>query len=545
MNMTVGRKLAAAFGVVIAISLIGSTISIINFMHLNQANGWNVHSYQVLRTSDEMLASMVNMETGVRGFVASGEEKFLEPYNAGKARFQTRFDEVKSLTSDNAMQQTRLATLLDMHEKIRNVDENLIALRRDVNSGKQPASALIDYFKQGNDKQAMDRYRSVATEFNRAEETLLDQRSDAVAALSTSTKLTLSISGTVTVLLAVILGTLITRGIIRALGGEPVQAAEVASQIAKGNLAAKVSLHGAAPASLMSSLEMMRQQLASVVADIQTSAESIQVSASEIADGNQNLSQRTEEQAASLEETAASMEQLTATVRQNTESALHANTLAGSACDVATKGGQVVDGVIQTMQSISDSSAKVAEIISVIEGIAFQTNILALNAAVEAARAGDHGRGFAVVAGEVRTLAQRSASAAKEIKSLITDSVSRVAIGAEQVQRAGTTMGDIVKAVRQVTDIMGEIAAASAEQGKGIEQVNVAVTQMDEVTQQNAALVEQASAAAQAMAEQANTLRDAVAVFKVGQAEHASNTAVGSSRREGNPHMLTARRALA
>jgi methyl-accepting chemotaxis protein len=259
----------------------------------------------------------------------------------------------------------------------------------------------------------------------------------------------------------------------------------------------------------------MRRQLSGVVARIKTSAESISVAAGEIAQGNVDLSQRTEEQAASLEETAASMEELTSTVRLNTENALQASSLAASASDTAAEGGEVVDRVVSTMRDISDSSSKVAEIISVIEGIAFQTNILALNAAVEAARAGEQGRGFAVVAGEVRTLAQRSATAAREIKELIGSSVEHVNAGSSLVLDAGKTMDELVRSVKRVTDIMGEIASASNEQSTGIEQVNVAVGQMDEVTQQNAALVEQASAAAQAMAEQANSLRRAVAVFKV------------------------------
>jgi methyl-accepting chemotaxis protein len=262
----------------------------------------------------------------------------------------------------------------------------------------------------------------------------------------------------------------------------------------------------------------MRQQLSGIVSEIQLSAEAITTSAGEIAQGNLDLSQRTEEQAASLQETAASMEQLTATVRQNTENARQANALAGNACDVAMRGGEVVNQVVDSMRAISSSSGKVAEIITVIEGIAFQTNILALNAAVEAARAGEQGRGFAVVAGEVRTLAQRSASAAKEIKDLITSSVESVAKGSDQVERAGATMSDIVQSVRRVTDIMGEIASASDEQGTGIEQVNVAVGQMDSVTQQNAALVEQASAAAQAMAQQAGALREVVGVFRIASA---------------------------
>ncbi len=271
-------------------------------------------------------------------------------------------------------------------------------------------------------------------------------------------------------------------------------------------------------------------QLGAIVARIQQSAHSINVSAGEITTGNSDLSHRTEIQAANLEETAASMEELTSTVRQNAESARQANQLAIGAASVATRGGQVVDDVIITMGHIEQASRRIADIISVIDGISFQTNILALNAAVEAARAGEQGRGFAVVAAEVRTLAQRSAGAAKEIKGLIDDSVSKVTEGSQLVQQAGTTMDEIVSSVQRVTSIIGEISAASQEQTVGIEQVNQTVIQMDETTQQNAALVEEAMAAARAMEDQALVLNQAVAVFRLQQtpvrAPHADSASL-------------------
>ncbi|SFU25909.1 methyl-accepting chemotaxis protein [Paraburkholderia aspalathi] len=256
-------------------------------------------------------------------------------------------------------------------------------------------------------------------------------------------------------------------------------------------------------------------RVAEVIGEVRRSAGSVSVASQQIAQGNTDLSQRTEEQATSLEETASSMEELTSTVRHNTDNARQATTLANTASENARRGGEVVGRVVETMQGISGGSAKMSEIISVIEGIAFQTNILALNAAVEAARAGEQGRGFAVVAGEVRTLAQRSATAAKEIKDLINESVSRVNAGSKLVEEAGSTINEIVQSVQRVTDIVGEISSASEEQSSGIEQVNQAVSQMDQVTQQNAALVEEAAAAAQSMAQQAQGLRDAVAIFRI------------------------------
>ena len=257
------------------------------------------------------------------------------------------------------------------------------------------------------------------------------------------------------------------------------------------------------------------EKLHSLCLDIRNISQSIDAGIEEIARGNADLSRRTEEQASSLEETASSMEEFTSTVKQNAESSWQANQLAASASEIAIKGGKAVSDVVETMASISTSSGKISDIISVIDSIAFQTNILALNAAVEAARAGEQGKGFAVVAGEVRNLAQRSAAAAKEIKDLINDSVSRIHVGSKQVDQAGTTMKEVVLAVKRVTDIISEIAAASNEQSSGIEQVNQAITQMDEVTQQNAALVEEAAAAAEAMREQAEMLMKAVSTFKL------------------------------
>ncbi len=255
--------------------------------------------------------------------------------------------------------------------------------------------------------------------------------------------------------------------------------------------------------------------LKDLVVQIKTATDTINAASKEIASGNADLSQRTEEQASSLEETASSMEELTATVKQNAENAKQANQLAASASDIALKGGAVVGQVVETMSSISESSKKIVDIISVIDGIAFQTNILALNAAVEAARAGEQGRGFAVVASEVRNLAQRSAAAAKEIKTLISDSVDKVAVGTDLVDKAGKTMDEVVNSVKRVTDIMGEISAASSEQSAGIEQVNQAVTQMDDMTQQNAALVEQAAAAAESMEQQAQELASLIDTFRL------------------------------
>ena len=304
----------------------------------------------------------------------------------------------------------------------------------------------------------------------------------------------------------------VTRSITAPLKG----AVHVARRVADGDLSTRVTVESNdETGQLLAALRDMNESLVRIVGEVRAGTDTITDASSEIARGNMDLSARTEEQASSLQMTASSMEELTSTVKHNADSAAQANKLAATASEVAVRGGTVVSQVVETMGSINESAKKIVDIIGVIDGIAFQTNILALNAAVEAARAGEQGRGFAVVASEVRNLAQRSAAAAKEIKALISDSVEKVGVGARLVDQAGTTMDEVVTSVRHVTDIISEIAAASNEQTAGIEQVNQAITQMDNVTQQNAALVEQAAAAASAMQEQAGNLSAVVSVFKL------------------------------
>ncbi|MCH9638573.1 MAG: MCP four helix bundle domain-containing protein [Betaproteobacteria bacterium] len=321
-----------------------------------------------------------------------------------------------------------------------------------------------------------------------------------------------SVAITLGVLMAIVCGFLLVRAIVNPLN----EAVAVANAVASGDLTSRIDANSTnETGKLLHALKQMNDNLVDLVGKVRIGTDSITTASGEIAHGNSDLSQRTEEQASSLEETASSMEELTSTVKQNADNARQANQLAAGASEVAVKGGTVVGQVVETMSSINESSKKIVDIISVIDGIAFQTNILALNAAVEAARAGEQGRGFAVVATEVRTLAQRSAAAAKEIKELISDSVNKVEDGTRLVDEAGSTMDEIVSSVKRVTDIMAEISAASQEQSSGIEQVNQAITQMDDVTQQNAALVEEATAAAESMQDQAQTLTQAVTVFKL------------------------------
>jgi methyl-accepting chemotaxis protein len=312
------------------------------------------------------------------------------------------------------------------------------------------------------------------------------------------------------------LSMLITRSILRQLGGEPGDAAHITNQIAEGDLTVDIVLKPNDTSSLLHSIQSMRNNFSNIVGQVRSGSQGVATASAEIAQGNHDLSARTEQQASALEETAASMEELGSTVKQNADNARQANQLAQSASTVAVKGGEVVGQVVETMKGINEASRKISDIISVIDGIAFQTNILALNAAVEAARAGEQGRGFAVVASEVRALAGRSAEAAKEIKTLIGASVDRVEHGTALVDQAGLTMNEVVTAIKRVTDIMGEISAASNEQSSGVAQVGEAVGQMDQTTQQNAALVEQMAAAASGLKSQAQDLVQVVAVFKLG-----------------------------
>ncbi|HEY0817430.1 MAG TPA: methyl-accepting chemotaxis protein, partial [Rhizobacter sp.] len=326
----------------------------------------------------------------------------------------------------------------------------------------------------------------------------------------------------------VVLGVLITRGITRSLGGEPADVATVANAVATGDLTTRIDTSRAAPGSVVAAMDHMQQSLRKVVNQVRSSSDSIATGSSQIATGNADLSQRTEEQASNLQQTAASMEQLTATVKTNADTARQATQLAATATHAAGQGGAVVGQVVQTMEGITASSKKIADIIGVIDGIAFQTNILALNAAVEAARAGEQGRGFAVVASEVRTLAQRSAGAAKEIKGLITESVEKVEAGSQQVGEAGRAMDEIVLQVKRVSDLIGEIGSATHEQTQGISQIGDAVSQLDQVTQQNAALVEESAAAADSLNQQASRLVEAVSIFRLDDSERSRDAGAPS-----------------
>ncbi|AVS94172.1 chemotaxis protein [Paracidovorax avenae] len=521
-----GRRLALAFGGVIAIFLVVIGVAIQSQNHIKTATSMNIHTYKVLEEAQRMLLGVVNMETGARGYLLSGSTAFLGPWNQGRETFESAWQSLRTLTADNPEQQKRLDVLRARQADFAAVMQSLQDMRRDVDAGKVPMEAFVSEFGKARDKAAMDGFRTMQTEFSKAERDLLDVR-QGEAEDARATALAVEVGGTaLAVVVALLLSLWVTRSITRPIA----RAVDVARAVAAGDLTQRIEIHARDEVGLLlESLRDMNTALATVVSRVRQGSESVASASMQIAQGNSDLSSRTESQASALEETAASMEELGSTVAQNADNARQANQLAQASSGVAEQGGAVVAQVVDTMKGISESSRRISDIINVIDGIAFQTNILALNAAVEAARAGEQGRGFAVVAGEVRSLAQRSAGAAKEIKELITASVERVESGAQLADRAGSTMTEVVGSIRRVTDIMGEISAASSEQSAGVAQVGEAVTQMDQTTQQNAALVEEMAAAASSLRSQAQDLVQAVSVFRLASDTPQAAVAVAPS----------------
>jgi methyl-accepting chemotaxis protein len=528
MNMKIGARLAATFGAVLVLLLaICVTIS-------TQMSRMNADTQSIVNDHDPKIA-LANQNKEYSYRTALLVYRMLDE-RTPEAQ-QSDFEQLQENSKKNAAVYKDIESKL-VTEKGRAAFNHVLQARTAYLSALKPIYAQLaahdsnaaraTMLEVGPLQQALFVAQSDFVTFQQAETDAAVQES--VSAYGTARAVLWSLA-TVAVIIAAVLGVMVTRSIVRPLQ----RVVDGADALARGDLSVKVDvLRRDEVGAVAHSLNQAITQLATIVSGVKQASVSISSATQQLAAGNTDLSQRTEEQAASLEETASSMEELTATVRHNADNAQQASTLATAASGIAQRGGEVVGRVVETMHGISDSSAKVGEIITVIEGIAFQTNILALNAAVEAARAGEQGRGFAVVAGEVRTLAQRSASAAKEIKGLIGESVDRVQTGSKLVEEAGNTINEIVQSVKRVTDIMGEISSASQEQRTGIEQVNQAVSQMDQVTQQNAALVEEASAAAHSMAEQAQALRDAVAVFKTADTGRPAARAM-TTQREAQP----------
>ena len=531
-NLKIGTRLGFGFALIL---LLLTAMTIIGLLRLSSASALTDSMIQEKVRDERLVAEWVKI-IEVNAARATGA------WLVNDAADQKMLEEMMAKSSGRATEiQDRIGASLS--------DEESKALFKEAGSTRK---AYTDARKQvfvaknaGDMERAKKIYESDMTpkrvlyldamkKFSDKQQALLDNAAQEIHAQYHSGRTLQVMLGVAAILMGVAAAWWITRTITRPIN----EAVKVAETVSSGDLTSDIRINSRdETGQLMAALKNMNTNLVNIVGQVRSGTETIGTASTQIAAGNQDLSSRTEQQASSLEETASSMEELTSTVRCNAENARQANALAISASEIASRGGAVVGEVVSTMGSINDSSRKIVDIISVIDAIAFQTNILALNAAVEAARAGEQGRGFAVVASEVRGLAQRSAAAAKDIKQLIDDSVQKVALGTVQVDKAGQTMQQIVQSISRVTEIMNQIRLASEEQSAGIEQVNQAITQMDQVTQQNAALVEQAAAAAESMQAQSAQLADVVSIFKL------DARAVQLSGRAPAPALARARRS--
>ena len=533
-NLKIGQRLALGFGTILALLVLVTAAGLSNMNTLsdtveNIVAGNNVR----LRAANEMREAQRRVSLAVRDVILTDEEdeirRFLQEIDAAGQAYDSADATLQKMAK---LPQTH-ALLAKIHDA-RAIATPLVAQATEL--GKQNKQAEGIAFLKAKVRPATAAWRSAIVDMIDAQSKLNAADQAASEAQYAQARLTLYAVAAAALMLAVVIAWLITRSIT----GPMREAVRIAATVAAGDLTSRIEVTSTdETGELLAALRDMNASLQTIVGKVRSGTETLATAAQQIASGNLDLSSRTEQQAGALEETASSMEELTSTVKQNAENARQANQLAQSASSVATRGGAVVDRVVETMSDIKASADKIVDIIGVIDGIAFQTNILALNAAVEAARAGEQGRGFAVVASEVRNLAQRSAGAAKEIKALIDDSVEKVGEGSELVLQAGTTMRDVVASVRRVTDIMAEISTATHEQEAGIEQINQAVGEMDAVTQQNAALVEEAAAAAQSLEEQSGELEHVVRVFRLAG---GSARAAAPARQAARPHLAAAPR---
>ncbi|MCC7597290.1 MCP four helix bundle domain-containing protein [Janthinobacterium sp. FW305-129] len=523
-KLKISTRLACSFGLIIVLLAMVAFVSVSRIRNINTSTEKILNDRYVKVMLSNTIQSEVNIQARLLSIAIIGANDADE--------VSSSVTKIQASIKKNAELLARLKTMINTPKG----QELLQAVMTSRESYARTRDANIKLLQEGKSETAgiflltqlrypQEKFLTALAAMASFQESLMESEGkQATADGRMAIILTLSLSIAATAI-AIALAVLISRSISRPIA----EAVKVAQRVAAGDLSVSIDARGSDETGLLlRALKDMNDNLQGIVARVRHGTDAIAHGSREIASGNMDLSSRTEQQASSLEETASSMEELTSTVKQNGENARQANQMAQSASSVASKGGQVVAEVITTMDSINASSKKIVDIISVIDGIAFQTNILALNAAVEAARAGEQGRGFAVVATEVRNLAHRSASAAKEIKILIDDSVHQVSLGSTLVNQAGSTMEEIVNSVRRVTDIMAEITSASNEQEAGIEQINQAITEMDAVTQQNAALVEEAAAASEALQDQAGILAEAVSVFKLDGTQALPATAPAS-----------------
>ena len=516
-KLKVSTRLSLGFGILVLLMLIMGATSLIKVSAVHQSLRLVVDDrVPKVAVINEIKGDVNQIARSMRNMIILSDpveiKKELAKVEAAREANGRRLDQLKTQIITESGKAV-LAKVAEARSKYAPLQTRFVGL---VADGKDEEAKTLLISEVRTAQQA---YFAALDDFLKFQSALMKQSADDAEAQVAGMTVAIWVLGVVALVVGVLTALWIVRNLSRQLGGEPGEAADLARAVAQGDLSVRIDLRPGDRTSLMAHLLEMQSSLVRVVSNVRQNSESVAAASSQISQGNNDLSQRTEEQASALEETAASMEQLGATVKQNADNARQANQLALGASTVAIKGGEVVSQVVDTMKGINDSSKKIADIISVIDGIAFQTNILALNAAVEAARAGEQGRGFAVVASEVRSLAGRSAEAAKDIKSLIGASVERVEQGSALVAQAGVTMTEVVSSIKRVTDIMGEISAASVEQSAGVSQGAEAVSQMDQVTQQNAALVEESAAAAESLKTQAQALVQTVAVFRLASAK--------------------------
>jgi len=540
-NLKIGVRLGLGFAALLALQLVVSTIGVQQMSELSS----RITAITDVSQAKALALSDLENYVGARAIAArnlallrdpAAQQPDLERIKLAQAGIGKTMEKLASFMKDSTASSAEERQMFDQlkafEAKYLPIANNIVALATTQKTEEAIKSLTQDCMP------LLTQMMAHMASFDTLVKKGADASAVAAQAAYQSAKWLIRLISVVSLVAGVFIAWWLTRSITRPIG----EAVSVAERVAAGDLTARIDVkHTDETGQLLAALKQMNDSLVKVVGNVRQASDSIATGSAQIATGNQDLSQRTEQQASALEETAASMEELGSAVRQNADNAKQANQLALGASTVAVKGGEVVGQVVDTMKGINDSSKKIADIIGVIDGIAFQTNILALNAAVEAARAGEQGRGFAVVASEVRSLAQRSAEAAKEIKTLISASVERVEQGTTLVDQAGTTMTEIVNAIRRVTDIMGEISSASVEQSAGVAQVGEAVTQMDQATQQNAALVEESAAAAESLKLQAQQMVQAVAVFKL---SHGDASARAVARPNPAPaHAVTAKPA--